>query len=113
MFLPSQASFSSRFLKIVVEVEASGPPHVIKQWLQVSKGTVLPEASGPPHVIKQWLPVSKGIVLPEASGPPHVIKQWLPVSKGIVLPVLCFRSNKTFFVSVEFLGDHKTFTRLG
>ena len=37
-FLPSGASFPPHFLKIVVEVKASGPPHDIKQWLGVSKG---------------------------------------------------------------------------
>ena len=37
-FLPSRASFSTTFPKIVVEVEALGPPHVLKLWLWVSKG---------------------------------------------------------------------------
>ena len=37
-FLPSQASFSTTFLKIVVEVKASGPPIVLKLWLGVGKG---------------------------------------------------------------------------
>ena len=35
-FLPPSAIFSPHFLKIVVEVKASGPPHVIKLWLGVS-----------------------------------------------------------------------------
>ena len=30
--------FPPHFLKIVVEVKASGPPHVLKQCLAVSKG---------------------------------------------------------------------------
>ena len=33
VFLPSRASFPPYFLKIVVEVNASGPPPVIKLWL--------------------------------------------------------------------------------
>ena len=37
-FLPSRANFSPHFLKIVVEVKASGPPHVLALWLGVSKG---------------------------------------------------------------------------
>ena len=37
-FLPSPASFSSTFLKIVVEVKASGSPHVLIMWFGVSKG---------------------------------------------------------------------------
>ena len=37
-FLPPRASFPPHFLNIVVEVKASGPPHVLKLWLGVSKG---------------------------------------------------------------------------
>ena len=37
-FLPSRASFSPHFLKIVVEVKVSGPPHVLTLCLGVSKG---------------------------------------------------------------------------
>ena len=37
-FLPSRASFSIIFLKIVVEVKVSGPPHVLELWLGVRKG---------------------------------------------------------------------------
>ena len=34
VFLPSRASFfTPHFLKMMVEVKASGPPHVIKLWL--------------------------------------------------------------------------------
>ena len=36
-FLSSRASFSPHFLKIVVEVKAFGPPHVLTLWLAVSK----------------------------------------------------------------------------
>ena len=32
-FLPSRACFPPHFLKIVVEVKALGPLHVIKLWL--------------------------------------------------------------------------------
>ena len=32
-FLPSQAGFSPHFLKIVVEVKVSEPPHVLRLWL--------------------------------------------------------------------------------
>ena len=32
-FLPSQASFPPHFLKIVVEVKASGPPQLLQQSL--------------------------------------------------------------------------------
>ena len=35
-FLPSWASFPT--IKIVVEVKASGPAHVLKVWLGVNKG---------------------------------------------------------------------------
>ena len=37
-FLQSRASFPTHFLKIVVEVKASGPPHVLKLWLGVNMG---------------------------------------------------------------------------
>ena len=37
-FLPSWASFPPHFLKMEVEVKASGQPYVIKLWLGVSKG---------------------------------------------------------------------------
>ena len=37
-FLPFRASFPPHFIKIVVEVKASGPSHVLKLWLGVSKG---------------------------------------------------------------------------
>ena len=37
-FLHSRASFSITFLKIVVEVKAPGPPHILQLWLGVSKG---------------------------------------------------------------------------
>ena len=47
----------------------------------------------------------------KASGPPHVLEMWLGVSKGM-LPVKCVRSNKAFFMLVEFHGDHKTVIKL-
>ena len=37
-FLPSQDSFPLYFLKIVVEMKAFGPPHVLKLCLVLSKG---------------------------------------------------------------------------
>ena len=37
-FLPFGASFPPLFLIIVVDVEALGPPQVIKLWLGVRKG---------------------------------------------------------------------------
>ena len=37
-FLSSRATFLSHFMKLVVEVKASGPLHVIKLWSGVSKG---------------------------------------------------------------------------
>ena len=37
-FMPSRANFLQHFIKIVVEVKASGPPHVIKLWLGETKG---------------------------------------------------------------------------
>ena len=40
-FMSSQASFPPHFLNTVVEVEALGPPHVLKLWLWLSKG-ILP-----------------------------------------------------------------------
>ena len=36
-FLPSVASFPTHFLKVVVEVNALGPPHVLKVCLWVDK----------------------------------------------------------------------------
>ena len=45
--LPSRASFPPHFIQIVVEVKASGSPHVLKLWLVVRKG-MLP--------VKQILP---------------------------------------------------------
>ena len=36
--LPYRANFPPHLLKIVVEVKASGPSHVLKMWLGVSKG---------------------------------------------------------------------------
>ena len=41
VFLPSQASFPPHFLKTVVDVKASGQPHIIKLWLGISK-VILP-----------------------------------------------------------------------
>ena len=38
VFLPSKASFTSHLLIIIVVFEASGPPHVLKLWLGLSKG---------------------------------------------------------------------------
>ena len=35
---PKLHVFSQNFLKIVVEVKASGPPYALKLWLGVSKG---------------------------------------------------------------------------
>ena len=60
--------------------------------------------SVPPHFFKIMVEVI-------ASGHPHVLKLWLGVSKGM-LRVEYFRSNKAFFVSVEFHGDHETVTEL-
>ena len=40
-FLSSWASFPPHFLRIVVEVKASGPPHVLTLWLGVRKGMLL------------------------------------------------------------------------
>ena len=37
-FLPPRYCLPPHFLKIVVEVKASGQPHVMKVWLGVSKG---------------------------------------------------------------------------
>ena len=37
-FLPPELVFPPHFLKIVVELKASGPPHVLELWLGVSKG---------------------------------------------------------------------------
>ena len=37
-FLPSRASFTPYFLKIVVEVKTSGPPHVLDLWLWACNG---------------------------------------------------------------------------
>ena len=34
-FLPTKLVFPPHFLNIVVEVTASGPPHVLKRWLGV------------------------------------------------------------------------------
>ena len=68
--------FTSHFLKIVVEVKASGPPHVLDLWLGASKG---------------MLPVKV-----KASGPPHVLDLWLGASKGM-LPVKYFCSSKSSF----------------
>ena len=39
--LPSRAYFSTTFHRIVVEVYASSPPHLLKLWLGVSKGMLL------------------------------------------------------------------------
>ena len=36
MFLPSQACFPPHFIKIVVEVKAFGPAHVLKLWLGIN-----------------------------------------------------------------------------
>ena len=36
-FLSNRASFPSQFLEIMVEVNVSEPPHVLKLWLGVSK----------------------------------------------------------------------------
>ena len=47
----------------------------------------------------------------KASGPPHVLKLRLVVSKGM-LPVKYFCTNRAFFMSVEFHGDHKTVIKL-
>ena len=33
-FLPSEASLYTTFIEIMVEVKASGPPHVLKLWLR-------------------------------------------------------------------------------
>ena len=33
VILPSRACFPPHFINIVVEVKASGQPHVLKQWL--------------------------------------------------------------------------------
>ena len=38
MFLQSRASFPPHFLRIVVEVKASGPPCVLELWFGISKG---------------------------------------------------------------------------
>ena len=38
VFLLCQASFPPHFLTIVVEVKATGPPHVLELWLGVSEG---------------------------------------------------------------------------
>ena len=44
--LPSRASFSTtHFLESVVEVKASGPPHVLELWLGLSK-VMLPVTCG-------------------------------------------------------------------
>ena len=67
VFLPSRTSFPPHFIKIVVELNTLGLPHVLKQLLGESKG---------------------------------------------ILPVKYFCSNKAFFVSVEFHGDHMTVTKL-
>ena len=40
VFLPSRASFSTTSKKLVVEVKVSRPPHVLRLWLGVSKGTI-------------------------------------------------------------------------
>ena len=37
-FLLSDFVFTPHFLQIVVEVKASGPSHVLKLWMEVSKG---------------------------------------------------------------------------
>ena len=37
-FLTSYASFPPHLLKIVLEMKALGPPHVLELWLAVSKG---------------------------------------------------------------------------
>ena len=37
-FLPSRASFTPHFLKIVIEMIVSGLPHVLRQWLVVCRG---------------------------------------------------------------------------
>ena len=37
-FMSAHANFSPHFLKIVVEMKASGPSHVLGQWLLVSNG---------------------------------------------------------------------------
>ena len=58
----------------------------------------------PPHFLNFFLEVN-------ALGLPHVLNLWLEVSKDM-LPVKYLRSNKAFFVSVEFHGDHKTVTEL-
>ena len=42
-FLPPLTSFPPHFVKIVVEVKASGPPHVLRLWLGVSKGMLAVE----------------------------------------------------------------------
>ena len=37
-FLPPELLLTPHLLKIVVEVKASGSPHVLRLWLTVSKG---------------------------------------------------------------------------
>ena len=37
-FLPSGASVFTTFLRMLVEVNALGRPHVLELWLRVSKG---------------------------------------------------------------------------
>ena len=44
-FLPSCATFSATFPKTVIEMKATGPPHVIKTVIEL-------KATGLPHVSK-------------------------------------------------------------
>ena len=37
-FCPTVLVFPPHFIKIMVEVKASGPPHLLKLWLGISKG---------------------------------------------------------------------------
>ena len=42
-FLPPELLLTPHFLKIVVEVKASGPPHVLELWLGVGKDRLPPK----------------------------------------------------------------------
>ena len=85
-FLLSQATFSPTSLKIVIEVKASGPPHVLQLSLGVSKGMLRVEYFCPTTVVGGK----------QGHAPCNI-------------PLL---RKSLHFSLVEFCGENKTFTML-
>ena len=96
----------------MVEVKASGPPHVLLLWLGGKPPSFITVAGGKPP---SFITVAGGkppSVITVAGGKPPSVITVAGGKQGHAACKILSLQQSLFYVSVEFHGDHKTVTKI-